>query len=121
MWSDEADAEAGWITLRLALTEQLRRYGGHLGYGVNEAFRGHRYAARSCALLFPLIRSHGIDPLLITCAADNVASRRTCDLIGASLVAEDHVEREPGLWGDTCYFHLRLNRSQLDSHPEDEP
>ena len=38
----------GDIDLRVALTEKLKLLGGHIGYEVNEPYRGHRYAARSC-------------------------------------------------------------------------
>jgi RimJ/RimL family protein N-acetyltransferase len=61
-------------------------YGGHIAYGVLPEHRGHHYAARACRLLFPLARSHGLNPLWITCNPDNFASRRTCELAGATFV-----------------------------------
>jgi predicted acetyltransferase len=76
----------GNISLRVGDTVRLRMYGGHLGYGVKPAFRGHHYAARACRLLFPLARRHGIRELWITCNPDNIASRRTCELAGATFV-----------------------------------
>jgi predicted acetyltransferase len=96
----------GYIHLRVALTPKLRTHGGHIGYGVDPAYRGHHYAARSCRLLFPLAAEHGVDPILITCAEDNVASRRTCEMIGGELVRTDTIEIEPGLWRPTCYYHV---------------
>src|SRR5215204_4797163 len=47
---------------------------------------GHRFAERSCRLILPLARRHGFDTLWITCNPDNVASRRTCERLGAELV-----------------------------------
>ena len=64
----------------------LVMYGGHLGYSVLPGDRCHRYAARCCALLLPLAREHGLSRLWITCNPDNVASRRTCEILGAELV-----------------------------------
>jgi tagatose 1,6-diphosphate aldolase len=96
----------GYIKLRVTLTLKLRMYGGHIGYSVEPAYRGHRYAARSCRLLFPLAAEHGIDPILITCAEDNAASRCTCEIIGGELVRIDTIEIEPGLWRPTCYYHV---------------
>jgi tagatose 1,6-diphosphate aldolase len=81
-----SDEEIGRIELRVGDTEPLHRYAGHIGYGVLEAYRGHRYAARACRLLLPLARRHGMRTLWITCNPDNLASRRTCELLGASLV-----------------------------------
>ena len=51
------------------------RYPGHVGYFVKKKYRGRRYAARSCKLLFPLAYAHGLKALWITCDAKNEASR----------------------------------------------
>ena len=77
---------AGNISLRLGHSEYIQKYAGHIGYGVDPMFRGHHYAARSCRLLFPVARSHGFHALWITCNPENVASRRTCELIGGQLM-----------------------------------
>ena len=80
------DEEIGGIELRVGNTNHVVMYGGHIGYWVASEHRGHRYAARGCRLLFPLARSHGLRTLWITCNPDNMASRRTCQIIGAELV-----------------------------------
>lgn len=59
---------------------------GHIGYEVDEAHRGHGYAARACALLAPVALAHGLRRLVITCDPDNAPSRRTCERVGAVLV-----------------------------------
>lgn len=100
--------KAGDISLRTHLTDQLSRYGGHIGYEVAAEFRGHRLAARSCRLLFELARKHGIDQLLITCAPDNMASRRTIELIGGRLQTIGRATTEEGRERDTCYYHVDL-------------
>ncbi len=76
----------GNVELRVGDTHDLVTYIGHLGYSVLPGHRGNRYAARSCALLLPLAREHGMSRLWITCNPDNVASRRTCEILGAELV-----------------------------------
>jgi tagatose 1,6-diphosphate aldolase len=85
--------KAGSISLRVGSTELIERYAGHIGYGVEPPFRGRRYAARACTLLFALARAHGLRTLWITCNPEYVASRRTCELIGGELV--DIVELPP--------------------------
>lgn len=76
----------GDVDLRIGDTHDLVTYGGHLGYSVLPRYRGNRYAARSCALLLPLAREHGMGRLWITCNPANVASKRTCEILGAELV-----------------------------------
>ncbi len=80
------DTKVGHIYLRVGDLYNLVMYGGHIGFAVLAEHRGHRYAARACRLLFPLARSHGIETLWITCNPDNVASRRTCEIVGGELV-----------------------------------
>lgn len=80
------DVLMGNITLRVGDTDFLTHFAGQIGYGVDEAFRGQRLAARSVRLLLPLARRHGINPLWITCNPDNWASRKTCEIAGGTLV-----------------------------------
>lgn len=76
----------GNIELRVGNTEPIQRYGGHIGYNVEPAYRGRQFAARACRLLLPLARSHGLAPLWITCNPDNHASARTAERAGAVFV-----------------------------------
>ena len=82
----EQNTEIGHIELRIGNSDHIVMYGGHLAYSVSPEHRGHHYAARACRLLFPLATSHRLKTLWITCNPDNVASRRTCELAGATLV-----------------------------------
>ena len=76
----------GDFNFRVANTEDIILYAGHFGYSVVEKYRGHRYAARSCQLLFPLAIKHRVNPIWITCNPDNLASRRTCEVAGGKLI-----------------------------------
>ena len=76
----------GDIDLRLSSDHYITHYAGHIGYSVGRAYRGHHYAARACRLLLPLAKKHGLEPLWITCNPDNLASRKTCERLGATLV-----------------------------------
>jgi tagatose 1,6-diphosphate aldolase len=105
--------EIGYVELRIGHTDLIVRYAGHLGYRVDAAFRGHRYAARSCRLLLPLARRHGLDTLWITCDPDNSASRRTCELAGAVFVEivdlPDHVDMFQSGERKKCRYRLDLH------------
>ena len=53
-------------------------YFGHIGYHIDEPYRGHHYARRACLLLEHEIRISGKSSVVITCDPDNEPSRRTC-------------------------------------------
>jgi predicted acetyltransferase len=86
MRNPASGAEMGRIKLRAGYTENIRLYRGNIGFTVFEAFRGHRYSARSCGLLAPLIKSLDLDPIWLTCNVDNPGSRKIIESIGAEYV-----------------------------------
>lgn len=86
MVAEEDRRNAGTINLRLGWDDNLTLYAGHIGYGVDEAYRGRRFAARSVRLLIPLARQHGMTELWITCNPENTASCRSCEIAGAEFV-----------------------------------
>jgi predicted acetyltransferase len=102
----------GTATLRLVPGDYYERYAGQIGYGVAPDHRGHHYAARACKLLFELARHHGATTLWITCNPENVASRRTCELVGGELVDIVDVPPEVDLYreGDRqkCRYRVLL-------------
>ena len=73
----------GEIALKIG---DLLEYVGHLQYCVLPEHRGHRSASRACRLLVPLARQHGMAEIVVTCLPDNAASKRTCELAGATFV-----------------------------------
>ncbi len=75
----------GMLRLRIGYTDGLY-YGGQIGYEIDEAFRGHGYAAAACRLVLPLAKAHGMTKLLVSNERDNLASRRVCEKLGAKHV-----------------------------------
>lgn len=71
----------GDINLRVGYNENIK-YGGNMGYGVDEKFRGQHYASRAIKLLLPFAKQHGLKEITITCDPENTASRKTCELAG---------------------------------------
>lgn len=103
---------AGGIGLRIGSTPELELYSGHIGYHVYPPARGRHFAERSCRLLLPLARAHGMDQLWITCNPDNVASRRTCERLGAELMETVRLPRDHPFYArgerEKCRYLLRL-------------
>jgi len=91
------------------------QYIGHIGYAVQEAFRGRHFAERAVRLVLPLAAEHGINPIWITCGPDNAASRRTIERLGAAYVetvdVPDDYPLNPGMIRKKCRFRLDLGNS----------
>jgi predicted acetyltransferase len=103
---------AGGVGLRIGSGESLEMYYGHFGYHVYPAARGHHYAERACRLLLPLAQRHRLRTVWITCNPDNMASRRTCERLGAQFVNIVSVPPEDPLFarGETekCRYRIDL-------------
>lgn len=113
MMHAETGAYMGDIDLRLSSDHYITHYAGHIGYGVGRAYRGQHYAARACRLLLPLAKRHGLEPLWITCNPDNIASRKTCERLGATLVEIVSVPQGSDLYRrgerEKCRYRVELD------------
>lgn len=78
--------------LRHALTERLRREGGHIGYGVRPSARRRGHATEILRRTLEQARGLGIAEALVTCAKDNAASAGTIRKCGGRLDSEEFVE-----------------------------
>ena len=56
---DAHDNRMGKCCLRIGDNENSY-FGGHIGYEIDEPYRGHHYAAQACELLFSLAKKHEI-------------------------------------------------------------
>lgn len=73
------DKEVGRLTFREG-TLQQHYFDGHIGYHIEEAYRGHHYAYQACLLLQ---KELGFHQVILTCDPDNQASLRTIQKLGA--------------------------------------
>jgi predicted acetyltransferase len=79
--------EAGHLNFRIGNTPHVLLYAGHIGYEVQEGFRGRRFALQACRAVAPFVRSI-YEAVIITCDPDNFASIRTIELLGAKFLEE---------------------------------
>ena len=106
---------AGSISLRIGSSNDLQMYLGNLGYNVYPAARGNHYAERACRLLMSLARRHGMREVWITCNPDNMASRKTCERLGAEYLEtvslpSDHILYQRGE-RTKCRYRLELDET----------
>lgn len=103
---------AGRIYMRIGNTHEITAFRGHIGYAVEPGFRGHHYAERACRLLFPVARAYGLHTIWITCNPGNMASRRTCERLGATLVEIAPIPEDSDLYKtggyECCRYRIDL-------------
>jgi predicted acetyltransferase len=91
-----ADREfVGRVSLRHELNEALRIVGGHIGYEVRPSRRREGFGGAGLGLVLPKARERGLARVLVTCDADNVASRRIIERWGGRLEEEITLPGEP--------------------------
>lgn len=90
LWFADGDAFIGRLSIRHELTEVLREVGGHIGYDVRPSARRRGHGTEMLRQALPMAHALGIDPALITCDVDNVASRRVIEANGGILEDERH-------------------------------
>jgi predicted acetyltransferase len=88
----------GRLCLRHTLTPSLLRLGGHIGYVIRPSRWRQGYGTRILALGLREARSLGLERVLVTCDADNVASRRIIEANGG--VLENRIEHKLRFWID---------------------
>ena len=79
----------GEISIRHRLTDSLRRYGGHIGYGIRFSEWNKGYGTLMLQLALVKAKHLGISTALITCDDDNYGSAKVMEKNG--LVLQDKV------------------------------
>ena len=81
----------GVSNFRHALTDKLRREGGHIGYGVRPSARRQGIATELLRQTLMRAREKGIEEVLVTCAKANHGSVRTILRNGGHLLSEEFI------------------------------
>jgi predicted acetyltransferase len=84
-WWVEGEEYVGRIAVRHELTPHLLEVGGPIGYDVRRSRRREGQATAMLAAALPQAHALGIDPALVTCSEDNLASRRVIEANGGIL------------------------------------
>lgn len=99
LWWVDADDYLGRLSIRHELTEALLTWGGHIGYAVKPTARRQGHATAMLRAALPITRDLGIDPVLLTCDTDHVASRRVIERAGGAY--EDSRQGKLRFWVPT--------------------
>lgn len=82
LWWVDGTEYLGRIAIRHRLNAFLRDYGGHIGYDVRPSARRRGHATAMLRAALPVAHRLGVDPALVTCDEDNVASRKVIEANG---------------------------------------
>lgn len=75
----------GRVRIALGLNDELREYGGHIGFDIRPSERGRGHATALLAASLTAAEEWGLVEVLLTCAPDNHASRRVIERNGGVL------------------------------------
>jgi predicted acetyltransferase len=87
-WYGDGDEYLGRIQVRHRLTDHLRDYGGHIGYGVRPSARRRGHATAMLREVLPHARALGLERVLVTCDTTNVGSRKVIEAGGGEFEDE---------------------------------
>lgn len=82
----------GSIQLRHHLTEELKKDGGNIGYGISPLERGKGYGTQQLALLLPRARELQLQRVMISCDKSNRASAKVAVKNGGIKLGEGYDE-----------------------------
>lgn len=83
------DQVIGCINIRHCLNDSLLRHGGHIGYSIHPDYRRRGFATRMLQEALKFCHQWEIEPVLITCDKNNVASIKTIEKCGGQLENQD--------------------------------
>ncbi len=95
-WYVSGEYYLGTLVLRHELTPDLLEAGGNIGYHVVWPWRRQGHATRMLAAGLAECRRFGMDRVLLTCAADNVASRKV--ILANGGIPDGRVRGEDRFW-----------------------
>ena len=75
----------GSINIRWNLPEEMRRFGGHIGYGIRPTERRKGYNKINLYLGLIKIKEMGLKDIQLSCEADNIGSVKTLEALGGIL------------------------------------
>ncbi len=81
-WLIDGGIYIGRTSVRHRLTEQLEKWGGHIGYDIRPSMRGKGYGTTILKLALGEAQKLGIDRVFLTCDATNTASRKIIEKNG---------------------------------------
>lgn len=88
MLQKDVERLVGMVNIRLALNDNLWKYGGHIGYSIRPSERRKGYNKVNLYLALKVCQNHGIEVALLDCDKNNIGSAKTMRALGDKLLRE---------------------------------
>lgn len=98
----------GMINVRWNLTEEMKRFGGNIGYGIRPTERRKGYNKINLYLGLLEAKKLGLDKVMLDCETSNIASSKTMISLGGVL---DRTEIDPYDGILTSVYYIDINSS----------
>ena len=95
----------GMINIRLTLNENLKKFGGHIGYSIRPTERRKGYNKINLYLGLLCCQEYGIKEVLLDCDKENPGSARTIKALGGRLLNEYYEDK---------YVHCTVQNYSID-------
>ena len=96
-WLVDNSEIVGVSSLRHRMTKELKRIGGHIGFGVRPSAQGRGVAKELLRQTLQQARQHDIEEVLVICLKENAASARVIQANGGIIESEYAVPEYRGL------------------------
>lgn len=104
-WLVDNNQFIGRASVRHYLNNNLKKFGGHIGYAIRSSKREKGYGKQILKLTLLKAKKIGIDNALVTCDESNIASQKIIEKNGGKL--KDKVKRENGIL--TRRYWIKIN------------
>lgn len=98
----------GMINVRWNLTEEMKRFGGNIGYGIRPTERSKGYNKINLYLGLLEAKKIGLDKVMLDCETSNIASSKTMASLGGVL---DRTEIDPYDGILTSVYYIDISTS----------
>lgn len=88
----------GMVNIRLAINENQKKHGGHIGYSIRPTERRKGYNKINLYLALIVCQSHNIHEALLDCESENKGSYKTIEALDGKLIKEYYDDEE-----DFCF------------------
>ncbi|SOD64549.1 Predicted acetyltransferase [Streptomyces zhaozhouensis] len=82
LWFVDGETWLGRLSIRHRLTPRLMEWGGTIGYDIRPSARNRGHGRAMLRAALPHAWGLGFDPVLVTCDAENIASRKVIEASG---------------------------------------